>query len=62
MEEQGMSIREDAMGNIFGRWAGTDDTAGSCLEENMHMHEKNGIIEKIVNPENIQWLPIAPLT
>lgn len=28
MAEAGLSVREDGMGNIFGRWHGSDPTAG----------------------------------
>ncbi|KAG2501988.1 hypothetical protein HYH03_000484 [Edaphochlamys debaryana] len=31
MREHHMTIREDAMGNIFGRWEGSDASAGSVL-------------------------------
>ncbi len=30
MSEAGMTIREDPMGNIWGRWAGSNAEAGSC--------------------------------
>ncbi len=28
MSEAGMTVREDPMGNIWGRWAGSDAEAG----------------------------------
>ena len=28
MEEAGLTVREDVMGNTFGRWQGSDDSAG----------------------------------
>jgi len=31
MDEAGLKIREDPMGNIFGRWEGSDTSAGSVL-------------------------------
>jgi acetylornithine deacetylase/succinyl-diaminopimelate desuccinylase-like protein len=31
MKEAGLSIREDPMGNIFGRWVGEDPNAGGTL-------------------------------
>lgn len=31
MREAGLSVREDVMGNTFGRWEGSDSTAGGPL-------------------------------
>lgn len=37
MKEAGLTVREDIMGNTFGRWEGSDPTAGiqSPLQHNM---------------------------
>lgn len=36
MEDAGMSIREDAMGNIWARWEGLDADAGEIPEQLHH--------------------------
>ena len=33
MQEAGLSIREDPMGNIFGRWEGADPKLGAFCED-----------------------------
>ena len=36
MAETGLTVREDPMGNCFGRWAGSDNTAGCATVPGMH--------------------------
>ena len=35
MKDAGLTIREDAVGNTFGRWEGSDKQAGMCLTNSL---------------------------
>ena len=38
MEEAGLAVREDVMGNIYGRWQGSDASAGGDPVGLIHAH------------------------
>ena len=41
MEEAGLTVREDVMGNTFGRWEGSDPSAGMLLGVCTALHVAN---------------------
>ena len=61
MKEAGLVVREDIMGNTFGRWEGSDPKAGrilACLITSLQWQGRQGTAHAYCREIRCTWVPL----